>query len=122
MKKMFKFGLCFFVVSLLVACAGANTPTAVTKKFYKAVAANDSKAMAEVATPQTVELMGMFGSKAQTAMQEQGITDIDKLTFVETIDGDKATVTMKTPSGEEGEALDLIKVDGKWMVNIEMNK
>ncbi len=123
MRKSIKFVFCFSIVLLIAACAAGNTPTAATKKFFNAAIENDSKAMAEVATDETVQLMGMFGTKIQEAMKEAGITDVNKLTFTEEINGDTATVRMKSPSGEEGgEAINLVKIDGKWMVNIDMNK
>ncbi|MDR2149733.1 MAG: hypothetical protein LBO67_02760 [Spirochaetaceae bacterium] len=42
----------------------ANTPAAAAQKFYKALEKNDQKALAEATTPETVQLITMFGSKS----------------------------------------------------------
>ncbi len=121
MRKSIKFVFCFSIVLLIAACAAGNTPTAATKKFFNAAIENDSKAMAEVATPETAQLMAMFGPKMQEALAEEGISGIGDFTFSETINGDTAVVTMTDSSGTE-ENIDLIKVDGKWKVSMDMNK
>lgn len=122
MRKIVSFAFCFSVVLLIAACAGGNTPTGAVKKFLNAAMENDSKAMAEVATDETVQLMALFGSKIQESMEETGKIDISQLTFTEEIDGDTATVRMKNVNGGDEEALDLVKIDGKWKVSIDMNK
>jgi hypothetical protein len=116
MKK--NFIILGIIVVLLAGCLGsANTPTAVAQKFYKALEKNDQKALAEVATPETVQLIAMFGSKIQGMMAEYGKTK----SITETIDGDTAIVTVVFESGEETN-LDLVKVDGKWKVSMSMDK
>jgi hypothetical protein len=117
MGKRF-FGISFILLILLASCSGsASSPKAAVQKFYKAIEKNDSKAMAEVATPETVQLMAMFGTKIQGMAAANGKVK----TITETIDGDTAVVTVTFDNGEE-ENIDLIKVDGKWKVSISMNK
>ncbi len=123
MKKLSAILFCVCTIVFIVGCgAGAKTPTQTVKEFLTAVINNDVEAMSKVATQETVQLMAMFGTKAQEALSEQGFADMNQFTFVEAIDGDTATVTMQDSNGEEGETLDLVKVDGKWMVSINMNK
>jgi hypothetical protein len=114
MKKLV-LGLGIVLVLVLVGCAAANTPSAAAKKFYEAVGKNDSKMMAEYATPDTVAVMAMFGEKVSGLVAAYGKIDSTS----EVIDGDTAVVTVKFSNGEESD-LDMIKVDGKWKVNIDM--
>jgi hypothetical protein len=114
-RKIFIVGLVFII--LLSSCSGSGSPKTAVQKFYKAVEKNDSKAMAEVATTETVQLIAMFGTKAQGMLAANGKIK----TLTEDIDGDTATVNVVFENGEETE-LDLIKVNGKWKVTIDMGK
>jgi PBP1b-binding outer membrane lipoprotein LpoB len=106
------------IVVLLASCSGlTNTPKATAQKFYKALEKNDTKALAEVATPETVQLIAMFGTKIQGMMASYG--KIKSIT--EAIEGDTAVATVVFENGEETN-LDLIKVDGKWKVSMSMDK
>jgi ketosteroid isomerase-like protein len=115
MKKKF-FTSILVIVTLFAGCSAVVSPKDTVQKFYKAIEENDIKAMSEVATPETVQLMAMFGTKAQGALAENG--KIKSLT--ETIDGDTAVVTVTFENGEE-EKVDLIKADEKWKVSISMD-
>jgi len=117
MKKIFFAGILVFVV-LLTGCSLANSPKAAVKKFGKAIEKNDMKALAEVATPETVQLVATFGSKMQgyaASMSERKIKAI-----TEEIDGNTAEVTVIFDDGEE-ENFDLVKINGKWKVDIKMD-
>jgi outer membrane lipoprotein-sorting protein len=102
------------IIALLAGCSAASSPKAAVDKFYKAVEKNDTKAMAEVATEETVQMMAMFGSAFQQQMKEKGKFKIG----TETIDGDTAVVTLIYDDSEEEDTVDLVKVDGKWKVAI----
>jgi uncharacterized lipoprotein len=114
-KKIFIVGLVLII--LLAGCSAVSSPKTAVEKFYKAIEKNDSKAMAEVATPETVQLMAMFGTKVAGQVESYG--KIKSVT--ETIDGDTAVATVTFENGEE-ENLDLVKIDGKWKVSVSMNK
>ena len=119
-KKIPKGGL--FLISLVFAVFLANcslferSPKETVDKFYKALEKNDYKAMAEVATPETVELMAMFGTKIQGMMAAK---NRKVKTTTEKIEGEKAVVTI-TFDDDSKEEIDLIKVDEKWKVHISM--
>jgi outer membrane lipoprotein-sorting protein len=111
-KTIFVIGLVF--LAFLAGCAGAGgSPKSVVQKFYKAIEENDSKALAEVATSDTAQLIAMFGTKVQGMVKENGKIK----TMTESINGDTATVKVTFENGEE-EDIDLVKVDGKWKVTI----
>jgi ABC-type glycerol-3-phosphate transport system substrate-binding protein len=114
MKKLV-LGLGVVLVLVLAGCSAASTPSAAAKKFYEAVEKNDTKMMAEYATPETVSVIAMFGQKVSGMMAAYGKID----SVSEVIDGDTAVVTVKFSNGETSD-LDMIKVDGKWKVNIDM--
>jgi hypothetical protein len=116
MKKRFYVGT-LVLVALLAGCSLANSPKATVKKFGKAIEKNDMKALAKVATPKTVQLVSTFGSKVQGYAASMAERKIKKVT--EEIDGDTAVVTVIFADGEE-ENFDLVKIDGKWKVDIDM--
>jgi hypothetical protein len=117
MKKRF-FAVALVFVVLLTGCSLANSPKAAVRNFGKAIEKNDMKALAKVATPSTVQLVSMFGSKAQGYAASMSDRKIKKVT--EEIDGDEAVVTVFFADGEE-EEFDLVKVDGKWKVDMNMD-
>ena len=116
MKRVVFFAL-IICVAFITACGGGDSPSSAARKFFNAVEKGDAKAMAEVATPETVQLMAMFGEKAKGMATENG--KIKSTT--EQIDGDSAVVTLTFDNGET-EELTLTKADGKWKVTIDMNK
>jgi ketosteroid isomerase-like protein len=105
------------ILALMANCALVNSPKTAVRKFYKAIENNDSKAMAQVATPETVQLMAMFGTKVQGMVAANGKI----IAMTEKINGDTAVVTVVFENGEK-ETLDLIKVNGKWKVSVSMDK
>ena len=115
-KKYFVAGLVLIV--LLAGCSLANSPRAAVQKFFKAVEKNDIKAMAQVATPETVQLMAMFGTKVQGMIAANPNGRIKSIS--EAIEGDTAVVTVIFENGEETN-IDLVKADGKWKVSMSMD-
>jgi hypothetical protein len=105
-------GIVLAFIVLLAGCSGGS-PESVTKDFIKATEKNDLKAMSEVATERTVKLMSLFGDRFRARLAEEKIK-----TMKETINGDAALVNIIYESGEDDD-IDLIKVDGKWKVEIQ---
>ena len=114
MKRVMMMAMGIVCLAFIVGCNSNNSPSVVARKFYAAVEKNDSKAMGEVATSKTVQTMAMFGEKASGMVKAYG--EITETT--EEIEGETAVVTVKFASGDTQD-LDLIKVDGKWKVNID---
>ena len=108
--------LSFTLIALLAGCSIINSPKVAVQRFAKAIEKNDTKAMAKVATPETVQLISMFGSKMQGMANANG--KVKKVT--ETISGDTATVNVVFENDEEMD-FDLIKVDGQWKVDINFD-
>jgi ketosteroid isomerase-like protein len=114
---MFFIGTLVFV-ALLSSCSLGNSPKAAVQKFQKAIEKNDMKALAQVATPETVQLIAAFGSKIQGYAASMSTKKVKKIT--EEIDGNTAVVTYIFADGEE-EDFNLVKIDGKWKVDIGMD-
>ncbi|MDR2136383.1 MAG: DUF4878 domain-containing protein [Treponema sp.] len=105
--------LCLF----FAGCSLFNSPSTVVRKFYAAAEKGDYTEMGKYATPDTVSLMAMFGTKIQGSLTAMG-----KITTVsEKIDGDTAVVTVSFENEEDTEVT-LIKTEGKWKVHISMDK
>jgi len=64
MKKRYVVGS-LVLIALLASCSLVNSPKVAVEKFGKAIEKNDMKALAKVATPETVQLVSTFGSKIQ---------------------------------------------------------
>jgi ketosteroid isomerase-like protein len=112
MKRMMMLAGIICVV-FIAACGGSESPSSVAKKFYAAVEKGDSKAIEQLATPETAQLLALFGEKAKGTLGEYG--EIKSTT--EKIDGDTAVVTLNFANGDSDD-LNLVKVDGKWKVAI----
>jgi hypothetical protein len=90
-----------------------KSPKKTVQEFYKAVEKNDFKAIAEVATPETVELIEIFGFE----IAERAVQTNKSKTVTEKIDEDNAVVKFTFEDGKE-DNIYLKKVDGKWKVQI----
>ena len=110
MKKAI-FAVLLVVIVLLASCSVANTPTAVTRAYFDALAKNDMKALAKVTTSETLKNLAQMGDKAHQVVVAYG----KLLSISEEIDGDTAIVTVVFEN-EEGE-IDLRKINGKWKVS-----
>ncbi|NLD05139.1 MAG: DUF4878 domain-containing protein [Synergistaceae bacterium] len=106
------------VSTILIACSNvSNSPKATVQKFYQTLEKQDYKTMGTIATPETIQLVTMFGPKLQGMVASYGKVE----SMEEIIDGDTAVVTGKFQNGEEM-SIDLIKIDGKWKVSMSMDK
>jgi uncharacterized lipoprotein len=112
--KRFSLVLAVFCVIFVAGCSNNNTPSAVVREFYNAVAENDVKKMGQYATPETVGTVSLYGQKMQGYVIALGkITNI-----TEEIDGDTAVVTVSFANDDE-QKVDVVKIDGKWKVKME---
>jgi uncharacterized lipoprotein NlpE involved in copper resistance len=114
-KKMAFVVMAALVLALVItACGGgAASPSTVVKNFYAAAGKGDAKKLAEYCTPETGALLSALGEKLTEASTSNG-----KITgTTETIDGDTAQVEITFENGETQD-LDLVKVDGKWLVTV----
>ena len=122
MKKLFL--SLFLIGSLMLTSCSGNSPKAVAEKFMTAVNANNFDEAGKYCDEQTSQLLKSLNELMKAVPKDNGKNDQlfegFKITKVEE-NGDKAKVfyTTKDSNGKEN-ALDLKKVDGKWIVS--MNK
>jgi len=95
-------------------CSLVGGPSSAARRFYAAVDRGDTKALEQAATPETVQLITMYGEKAKGMLTSNGRIK----STTEKIDGNTAVVTLTFENGETTD-LDLIKTDGKWKVTIK---
>jgi hypothetical protein len=115
MKTTLKMSAAVSLMALMMACGGGDSPKAVTENFLKALNKMDYETAKKYGSEDTGKLLDMMSGFAKmmpdSAKEEKSFEIKD-----EKIDGDKATVTY-SQSGVEGEqAMNLVKVDGKWKV------
>jgi len=103
--------MCLSIGLTVVAC-GSPSPSTVAKKFYAALEKGDMEAAGKYATPETVAMLAMVGSKLPPMLKNYGgIKSVS-----EKIDGDVAKVSIVFKNDETSD-LDLKRVDGKWKVH-----
>ncbi len=122
MKNFFKSIAVLFAVIFMTSCGGGNEPQAVAEDFLKALGKQDYEKAKELSTEKTIQMLTLIESVAKMAKANGEDIDTKKVPDFEMgkcdIDGDKA-VCHYTSEGKE-EKLNLVKVDGKWKV--DMNK
>lgn len=122
-----RFTFMILAASLFMAACGskADGPKEVATKFLTHINAMEFEEAKQFGTKETNELLDMLKGFAAMGGEEQK----PEATAFEIKDakeeGETATVTYRSEGSEEDETLNLVKQDGKWLVNIskeDMNK
>ena len=115
--KLLVVGL-FLLVGL--ACNHSGSPKEVSQNFLNALTRMDYEGAKKFGTPETGKLLDMLASFS--SMMPDSIKNKGKNVKVEIKDvkenGDKCVVTYRNSEKEEDQPLNLVKKDGKWMVNM----
>jgi hypothetical protein len=110
MKNLLKFMAVAVVIFVLNSCANKNnTPEAIAEKFLNHIFKKEYAQAKKYATEQTQNLLKLLEEPSNQAPKEVKITDI-KCTPTD----DKATCSYKRDGIEE--KVELVKQDGKWLV------
>jgi len=114
MKKYFY--LAGIVILLVVGlsftgCKDRSSPAEVVERYYKAIDTADAQTILELATPETAELILIFGDKMQGLISARG----EIISYEETITGRNAVVTVTFNDGFTQDEK-LVKVKGEWKV------
>ena len=117
MKRLQVFMLIPFTIFSIVSCSSGDSPKAVAEKYLKAFGSADFEGAKKFATDDTDKLLDMMIGYSKliqdTALEEKRFTIIR-----EKIEGESATV-FYTEEGNTSEIpLSLLRVDGKWKVNM----
>lgn len=119
MKKLIKMATAAASIGAMLSFAGcgAKAPDAVTLDVLKTLQAGKAtpEYLAKNCTERTAGLFTMFGAMAAEAMKGATFTVVDTK-----VNGNKAVVTIKQDGGEKpgAEKYDLVKVDGKWKLDV----
>jgi len=111
MKKLFNLVVVLLAVLAFNACGDKNAPEAVAEKYLQHIAKKqweEAKKLGTESTHQMVDMLSSFGDDAE--VKELTVTDMKC-----EVNDDAASCTFKS-NGEE-DKLDLVKVDGKWLVD-----
>lgn len=100
---------------LFAAGCGGNAPEDVAKDYLDALVAGDVKKANSLSTERTAAANGLLISmiEQQKKQNPDAVKEIGKVKEVK-IDGDKAKVYFEG----DGNALDLVKVDGEWKADV----
>ncbi len=123
MNKLLKRILVVVIAVLLVfgmaSCGVGNSPSAAALAFYEAAKKGDAKALAKVLTPQMAELITLLDDSMIEGIKEEAAGGSKVIKTSEKIDGNTAVVTFTFEDGET-EDIALIKIAGKWKVDLGM--
>ncbi|MBC8147187.1 MAG: DUF4878 domain-containing protein [Bacteroidetes bacterium] len=121
MKKLFKVALVLLAVIAMNACNNsADTPESVAESFLNHLGKKEYEEAAAYGTEATkkyINVVEHFASMPGGDAEEVEVAEITNL--IAKINGDAAVVTYMADGQEE--QLDLVKVDGKWLVNISID-
>ncbi|MEI8204307.1 MAG: hypothetical protein WCH34_14890 [Bacteroidota bacterium] len=129
MKKVIKFAVLILAVIAFNSCSKSGKPEDVAEKFFKHLTKleyDDAKAIGTEATGKMLDMMKsmttMGGDEAKKQMEEAKKAEIKIENMKCDVKEDKALCTFKaTVTGKDSkeEKLDLIKKDGKWLVDMK---
>jgi len=110
------------VLFLSFSCSN-NSPAAATEAFLNHLYAGEFDQAKEYATTDTKSVLSMMESIGAKDQMEDMLDDATFNVIETTMDGDdKATVTVKVKgkkeNQEETQTFNVIKKDGKWLVNM----
>jgi hypothetical protein len=124
MKKiLFSLAIVAFAAMTIVSCGGKDDPKMVAKSFLEARNKMDYKTAKKFGTPETGRMLEMLESFS--SMVPDSIKNLSKNSTVvikgePKIEGDKCTVVATTTIAGESkdENVTLVKIKGKWLVNM----
>lgn len=114
MKNLIKLALVALVVVALNACKSSDTPDKVAEKFLNALNKGDTTEAKACATEESVTYIRFYGGMAQLGGSAKEVK-IEGMKCTE--DGDKAKCDYTENS--EAKTIDLVKKDGKWLVDVK---
>ncbi|MCD6064102.1 MAG: hypothetical protein K0R82_2013 [Flavipsychrobacter sp.] len=118
MKKLLLSLAATFVIAIALTSCNTNSPKAAADKFLTNLYHMDYEAAKEVATEDTkkmLDMMAQFSSMMPDSTKESAkkikvdIKDVKE-------EGDKATVIYTTSESAGDQKIDLVKQNGKWLV------
>ena len=110
-KNLLNLAVFAFAVVALIACKGGETPEAVAEKYLNHIAKQEwaeAKKLGTENTQQLVDMLASFGGNAE-------VKDVKIEEMKCEVNGEAAVCNFK--SNGEADKLDMVKKDGKWLVD-----
>lgn len=120
--------LALFAALVAAGCADSG-PVGTVKQFYRSVESGELEEASEMLTGPMVAMLGRdkvkaaLGKGMADTSKKGGIQSLDILS--EEVDGTVAKVRLRMTYGNgetEEEELELIRVDGRWMISVDERK
>lgn len=115
MKKLFKLAVIAIAVISFNACKSTDTPDKVAEKFLNHLNKKEFAEAKKIATTESAAMIDMQESFSKMGGEQTKEAKIENMKCKE--EGEKATCEY-TKDGE-AEKLDLVKKDGKWLVDMK---
>ena len=122
------FSLALLAALVAAGCADSG-PASTVKQFYRSVESGELEEASEMLTGQMVAMLGRdkikaaMGKAMADSSKKGGIQSVDILS--EEVDGAVAKVHLRMTYGNgetKEEELELIKVDGRWLISLDGRK
>ncbi|MBK6445540.1 MAG: DUF4878 domain-containing protein [Bacteroidetes bacterium] len=118
MKLKFQAVCTVIILFFVISCGKGDSPKAVADSFLKAFHSQDFAGARKYGTEDTGKLMDVMAGFSKMVQDSAQVTEVKYEIVSEKIEGDNAVVMYKE-EGKEGEIpLNLMRVDGKWKVNM----
>jgi PBP1b-binding outer membrane lipoprotein LpoB len=128
MKNLKRIVMVLFISLFMFSCGGGSgSPKGVAQSFMEAISKQDFKTAKELGTDKTKAFIGMIeGLMAMMPedKKKEAFGEVDAIEWGEVkVDGDKAKVYFSEKGKEKNkkDKIDLVKVDGKWKVDMKKN-
>ena len=111
MKKLLSLAVVFLAIVALNACKSSDSPEAIAEKYLNHIAKQEwaeAKKLGTENTQQLVDMLASFGGNAE--VKEVKIEEMKC-----EVNGEAAVCNFK--SNGEADKLDMVKKDGKWLVD-----
>ncbi len=121
MKKLLLSLMAFALISVsIISCGSKSDPKAVSQNFLNALTKMDYEGAKKYGTPETGKMLDMLSSFS--SMMPDSVKNKAKDVKVEIVsmkeNGDNCEVTYKNSDKDDEQKLNLVKKDGKWLVNM----
>lgn len=120
-KKLFSFVWVALAIFTIASCGKKSDPKDVAKNFLENLKNMDYENAKKFGTPETgkmLEMLASFSSMVPDSMKNEAKKEKVEIKDAKE-DGDKCTVTFTSSKApEKEEKINLVKKDGKWLVNM----
>jgi hypothetical protein len=119
MKKLLKLTVVLTTIVAFAACSGSSdNPKDVAKEFLTHLNKKEYEKAKALGTENTVQMIEMIKSFSGMSEEKEGEEPKKIENLACEVDGDKAVCTYNL-EGEEEDKLELVKKDGKWLVDMK---